>query len=151
MDDGSYKLTHMVFKTVIIFGTFDYVHEGHLHFIRQAKKQGERLVAIVARDEVALKIKTKKPINDELERFNKVLNIEDIDLVFLGDREQGVYNTLKEINPDMIFLGYDQEDLHNDILEKIKSGYLPKMELIFGEPYLPEIFHSSILNKNKQP
>jgi cytidyltransferase-like protein len=149
MDDGSYKLTHMVFKTVIIFGTFDYVHEGHLHFIRQAKKQGERLVAIVARDEVALKIKTKKPINDELERFNKVLNIEDIDLVFLGDREQGVYNTLKEINPDMIFLGYDQGDLHNDILEKIKSGYLPKMELIFGEPYLPEIFHSSILNKNK--
>lgn len=136
----------MALKTVVIFGTFDGIHEGHREFIRQAKKQGEKLVAIVARDNVVEKIKNKKPTNDELERLNMVFEIEDIDLAFLGDKDQGIYHVLKEINPDIVFLGYDQIDLHNDILEKIKTGFLPKIELIFGKPYKSDLFHSSILN-----
>jgi FAD synthetase len=139
----------MTFKTVVIFGTFDGIHEGHREFIRQARKQGEKLVAIIARDEAVKKLKRKTPINDELERLNAVLNMEDIDLVFLGDPEQGTYNILREVNPDIIFLGYDQQDLHNDIVEKIKNVALPKIELIFGKPYQPELFHSSILNNKK--
>ena len=42
----------MINKTIAIFGVFDGIHDGHLFFIREAKKQGNRLVAIVARDEV---------------------------------------------------------------------------------------------------
>ena len=139
----------MIFKTVVIFGVFDGIHEGHLEFIKQARKQGERLVAIVARDNIVEKIKSRVPTNDELDRLNTVLNIKEVDLAYLGDREQGIYNILKEVNPDMIFLGYDQQDLNNDLKEKIKSGYLPNLELIFGKPYQPDLFHSSILNKNK--
>jgi len=137
----------MAFKTVLIFGAFDGLHDGHLNFISQAKRQGERLVAIVARDNMIYKIKRKTSRYNELERLKAVLDINEVDLVFLGDLEQGVYNVLKEINPDIIFFGYDQQDLHNDIVQKIKMGILPKMELIFGQAYKPEIFHSSILNK----
>jgi FAD synthetase len=137
----------MAFKTVVIFGTFDGIHKGHREFIREARKQGEKLVAIIARDQMVKKIKNKNPVHDELERLNAVLNIEDIDQVFLGDPEQGTYKILKEVNPDIIFFGYDQQDLYNNIIEKIKTGFLPKMELIFGKPHQPELFHSSILNK----
>ncbi len=137
----------MALKTVVIFGTFDNIHDGHREFIKQARKQGERLVAIIARDNAIKELKQKAPINDELDRLNTVLEIESIDLVFLGDQEQGVYNILKEINPDIIFFGYDQQDLHNDICQKIENGSLPKIELIFGKPHQPELFHSSILNK----
>jgi len=137
----------MVLKTVLIFGTFDGIHEGHREFIREAKKQGDRLVAIIARDKVVHELKGITPLRDEIERLSTVLNIEDIDSSFLGDLEHGVYNVLKEINPDIIFLGYDQQDLHNDIFEKIKNGSLPKMELIFGKPHQPELFKSSIFNK----
>lgn len=136
----------MAFKTVVIFGTFDGIHEGHREFIREARKQGEKLVAVIARDKMIEKIKAKLPVQDELERLNNILNINEIDLAFLGDQEQGTYNILKEINPDIIFFGYDQQDLHNDIVEKIKTGFLPKIELIFGQPYRPDLFHSSILN-----
>ncbi len=146
MDDGSNKLIRMIYKTVVIFGVFDGVHEGHHEFIRQARAQGERLVAIVARDNIVERIKKRLPHNDELDRLNEVLNIKEVDMAYLGDKEQGVYNILKEINPDMVFLGYDQHDLYNDILDKIKIGYLPSIELIFGKPYQPELFHSSILN-----
>ena len=137
----------MALKTVVIFGTFDGIHKGHLEFIRQARKQGDRLVVIIARDNVVKELKKKIPAHNEMERLDTVLNIEEIDQVFLGDSERGTYKTLKEINPDIIFLGYDQQDLHNDIFKKIESDNLPKMELLFGKPYQPELFKSSILNK----
>ena len=133
-------------KTVVIFGVFDGVHEGHRKFIGQAKEQGAKLVAIVARDESVKRIKNKIPIHNEKDRLNTVSKIKEINLAILGDSEQGIYNILKEINPDIIFLGYDQIDLYNDLIEKIDKGFLPQIELIIGEAYQPEKFHSSILN-----
>jgi cytidyltransferase-like protein len=138
----------MINKTVAIFGVFDGIHEGHLSFIKEAKKQGNHLVAIVARDEVVKKIKSKLPISNEVERINALLNVPDIDLVLLGDPEIETYNTLKEVNPQVVYLGYDQKDLLNNINKVMKKGSLPKMKIITGQPYQPDIFHSSILNNN---
>lgn len=148
MDDGSNTLV-MLSKTVVIFGTFDSIHPGHNDFIKQSKKQGNKLVAIVARDTVVKKLKNKIPIHNESTRLNMVSNLDDIDQVFLGDEEQGVYNVLRKINPEIVFLGYDQVDLYNDLKDKIKIGYLGSIDLIFGESYKPGLFHSSILNNKK--
>lgn len=137
----------MINKKVAIFGVFDVIHEGHLFFIKEAKKQGNQLVAIVARDEVVKILKGKLPTLDEKERINELLKVEDIDLVLLGDPEMETYNTLKEVNPDIIYLGYDQKELLNNINKFIKIGHLPKMEIIIGQPHKLDIFHSSILNK----
>ena len=57
---------------------------------------------------------------------------------------------LKEVNPSIVYLGYDQEDLQKDLKEKIKEGKLSDMEILMGEPYKPEEFHSSILKKKKK-
>jgi cytidyltransferase-like protein len=137
----------MINKTVAIFGVFDGIHEGHLSFIKEAKKQGNHLVAIVARDEVVKKIKNKLPLSNEVERINALLNVPDIDLVLLGDPEIETYNTLKEVNPQVVYLGYDQKDLLNNINKVMKKGSLQKMKIITGQPYKPDIFHSSIINK----
>jgi cytidyltransferase-like protein len=148
MDDGSYRII-MPNKKVVIFGVFDGIHEGHLAFIKEAKKQGNNLVAIVARDEMVQKLKGKIPKYNEVERINSLLEIEDIDLVRLGDLYIETYNTLMEINPDIIYLGYDQQDLSNNLNKVIKKGILKNIKIIHGNPYKPEIFHSSILNKDK--
>ena len=44
---------------VMVFGTFDYLHEGHKDFFRQAKQYGDELVVVVARDETVKQIKGK--------------------------------------------------------------------------------------------
>lgn len=137
----------MTNKTVVIFGVFDGIHEGHSSLIKEAKKQGNHLVAIVARDEVVKKLKGKLPKYTEVERINSLLEVKDIDLVLLGDPEIETYNTLKEINPDVIYLGYDQKALFENINNVMEKGNLPKMKIIWGEPYKPDLFHSSILNK----
>ncbi len=138
----------MINKTVAIFGVFDGIHEGHLSFIREAKKAGNHLVAIVARDNVVKELKNKVPKENEVERINNLLKVSDIDLVLLGDPELETYNTLKEVKPDVVYIGYDQIALYESLSKSIKNGNIPKMEIIKGEPYKPELFHSSILNKN---
>ena len=137
----------MINKTVVIFGVFDSVHDGHMSFIRDAKKQGNHLVAIVARDDVVKELKGKSPKYSEVERINDLLKIQDIDLVLLGDPHIGSYNVLKEVKPEVVFIGYDQEALFEDLNNTIKNGKLPEMKVMRGKPYQPDIFHSSILNR----
>ncbi len=133
-------------KKILIFGVFDGVHDGHLYFINQAKKQGDQLVAVVARDLIVEKIKGKIPNNNEVERINNLLKIPEIDLVLLGDLETGTYNVLKEVDPDVIFLGYDQNKLKEDINKKIQNGYLKKSIILQCDDYKGSELHSSILN-----
>ncbi len=151
MDDGRNNIMSnpMNSKKILIFGVFDGVHDGHLAFINEAKKKGDHLVAIVARDSIVKELKGKIPKYNEVERINELLLIPGVDLVFLGDAKTGTYSILKEIKPDIIFLGYDQDALFVNLSESIKKGILPKIEIIRGNSYKPEIFHSSILNINK--
>lgn len=139
----------MTNKTVVIFGVFDGVHDGHLSFIKDAKKQGNHLVAIVARDDVVKELKGKLPRFNEVERINALLKIKDVDIVLLGDLKIGTYNILREVKPDVIFVGYDQQALYENLNTAIKTGKLPEMKIVCGKPHKPEIFHSSILNKVK--
>ena len=37
-------------KKVLVFGTFDGLHEGHKDFLRQAKQYGDHLTVVVGRD-----------------------------------------------------------------------------------------------------
>jgi cytidyltransferase-like protein len=137
-------------KTVVIFGVFDGVHEGHREFIKQARVHGDQLVAIVARDSVVEKRKGKLPLHTETLRIKALLEIPEIDLVLLGDVEEGSYHALKEANPQVVFLGYDQEALFASIKIALEKGVLSNIELIFGDPYKPEVYHSSILNTDHE-
>ncbi len=134
-------------RKVLIFGVFDNIHEGHLSFIREAKEQGDHLVVVVARDSMVEKMKGKLPKYNEVDRIKNILEIPEVDLVLLGDLEMGTYNILKEVKPDIIFLGYDQESLGESLNKSIESGFLERVEIKYGTPYKPDTQHSSILNK----
>ncbi len=62
-------------KRVMVFGTFDFFHAGHLSLFRQAKKYGDVLIVIVSRDKRATEVKGKAPIHSEKERVELVRNI----------------------------------------------------------------------------
>lgn len=136
----------MANRKVVIFGVFDGIHDGHRYFIKEAKKFGNQLVAIVARDSVVQYFKNKSPLNNEVSRIDSLLKLEDIDLVLLGDPKHSTYNVLKELNPDVICLGYDQKDLYKDIELSIKMGAINNTELIFIDSLDPNNLHSSIIN-----
>ena len=133
------------FKKVVVFGTFDLLHEGHLDFLRQAGKFGVELMVAVPSDRVVEMLKRKKPSWDEKMRLGAVASLEGVAKAILGDDEIGTYSIIKQHKPDVICLGYDQDDLKKDLEEKIQRGILPKISLITLKAHFPEKFKSSIL------
>ena len=63
-------------KKVMVFGTYDAVHKGHIHFFEQARKHGDYLIIIVAKDKTVEELK-RKPHHDEKQRLADVKKYAD--------------------------------------------------------------------------
>ena len=129
-------------KKVIVFGTFDILHPGHVHMLKEAKEYGDLLVVVVARDETVCNVKGKKPIYDEKTRTQNLqrLKIADkIRLGCLGDK----YEVLRDENPDIVALGYDQK-VFVDNLEEVIPDHAQIVRL---NPYNADVFKSSKLRE----
>lgn len=133
-------------KKVLVFGTFDGLHEGHMDFFRQAKEYGDYLVVVVGRDSTVLSVKKKLPKQNENERLEKVQQSEYVNYARLGNEGVSKYDVIKEIKPDIICLGYDQIYFTDKLEEQIKGMGL-KIEIKRLKAYKPEIYKSSIINK----
>ena len=102
-------------KTVLVFGTFDSLHAGHLYFLSQARGWGKRLVVSVARDEFVISVKGKTPEHGERSRIDRLRESGLADEVYLSDPVPGSYGILRKVRPDLICLGYDQEALEESL------------------------------------
>jgi len=134
-------------KTVMAFGTFDIFHKGHGYFLRQAKKHGDYLVVVVARDVTVKENKEEDPMNGEYERVTGVRKSGLADRVLLGSVEDK-YALIQEYKPDVICLGYDQKFFVEKLQEKLAEFGLGKTEIIRLKSYKPEIYKSSIIKES---
>ena len=135
-------------KRVMVFGTFDLLHEGHLDFLKQAGGICGGLGVAVPSDRMVWILKNKKPSWDEKRRLAAVASIDGVAKAVLGDDEIGTYSIIKQHKPYAICLGYDQDALKKDLEEKIQRGILPKISLITLKAHYPEKFKTSILLSN---
>lgn len=96
-------------KIVLVFGTFDKLHPGHRWFLREAKKHGDRLVVVVARDHNVKKVKQRQPSQSEQERLVQIQAVPEVDEARLGLEDYSKKEqVIDEIKPAVICLGYDQ-------------------------------------------
>lgn len=99
-------------KRVVVAGTFDIIHVGHIRFLWAAKRLApdSELVVIVARDSTVRRLKGREPVFNERERAEIVASLKPVDRVVLGNElnEHGLFDILLELKPDIIALGYDQ-------------------------------------------
>ena len=101
-------------KTVMAQGTFDILHPGHLHYFRKSSELGDKLIVVISRDS---RISGRKEtFFDEDERREMVEALEAVDKALLGS-EGDIYETVNQVDPDVITLGYDQD--HKE--EKVKE------------------------------
>ncbi len=103
---------------VMATGVFDLLHPGHLYFLRKARNLGDELIVVVARDSTVINLK-HHPITNERIRREMVEALSMVDRAMLG-YEGGHLRIVKEIGPDIIALGYDQEPKEEE-LEKLLS------------------------------
>ncbi len=115
---------------IVCGGVFDILHLGHVFFLEKAKKFGDMLIVIVARDSTVIRNKGRKPIIPEKQRVKMVNYLKPVDLAVLG-KENDYIEIIEEINPDIIVFGPDQEVLEAELKEKLKErGINVKVEKI---------------------
>ncbi len=100
-------------------GVFDILHPGHVLFLQEAKKLGDELIVVVARDSTAEKLKHRPIMREEDRRF-MVESLKPVDRAVLG-YEDDMFRIVKEINPDIIVLGYDQKFTESYIEEECRK------------------------------
>ena len=97
-------------RTVAISGYFDPIHVGHLEYIIEAKKLGDKLVVIVNNNHQCI-LKKGKPFMDENDRVTIVSSIKYVDEVFLSiDKDKTVCKSLEKIKPDIFANGGDRKN-----------------------------------------
>ncbi|MBI2075335.1 MAG: adenylyltransferase/cytidyltransferase family protein [Candidatus Harrisonbacteria bacterium] len=133
-------------KKVMVFGVFDGMHEGHKAFLREAKKFGEHLIAVVAPNHIVEHLKGYLPEIDIAERMAHLEAEDGVGEVAVGDEKLSGWEVIKKYQPDVIALGYDQEALKADLEKNIHQlGYHPEIKVMSS--FEPNIYHSSLLKK----
>ena len=125
-------------------GTFDTIHPGHLYYLTESKKFGDKLIVVVARDKTSERIKGKSPLNNEKARLEAVRSLEIVDEAVLG-KEGNIFNIIEEIKPDVICLGYDQKITKRELDDELEKRKI-NAEVMRIPPHKPHIYKSSKIN-----
>ena len=130
---------------VMTFGTFDYLHAGHEYYLTEAKKHGDEMITIIARDKTVKKVKGESPDNDENFRKKQLEESGLTNKVMLGNIGDK-YGVIRKYRPDIICLGYDQYAFTQKLQKELIDNKMD-VKIIRLDPYKPEIFKSSIIKQ----
>lgn len=100
--------------TVLASGVFDLLHYGHIRFLEEAKHlvgKNSKLVVIVARDKTVIRMKGRRPVIPEDQRRALVEALEVVDEALLGYEDMDLDSVIERIKPDVIAVGYDQDEI----------------------------------------
>ncbi|UXD21608.1 cytidyltransferase [Ignicoccus pacificus DSM 13166] len=106
-------------KRVVVGGTFDLLHPGHVELFKEASKYGD-VIAIVARDETVKRLRGRDPVLPQEQRRYMVSSIKYVKEAIIGGKDP--IETVAKLKPDYVFLGpdqnWDEEELERALRER---------------------------------
>ena len=132
-------------KIVLAGGVFDIIHPGHIHTLNAAKALADVLVVAIATDKTAQKMKKRPPLHDQELRRELVNCLSMVDSTVIG-HEDDIFETVKEVKPDIIALGYDQVHQEQFIADGCKRINLDVRIVRLQSP-VPKLSSSDIEKK----
>lgn len=133
-------------KTVLVFGTFDVIHPGHRYFLEQAAAHGDKIVAVIARDDFVKKTKKRKPVHSQGERISHIVDSGLVDEAYLSDVITGTFSIVDKIDPQIVCFGHDQIKL-SESFELWLSQQKREIEIVSIDPYKRDQYSSTLRNK----
>jgi len=131
-------------KTVMCFGTFDILHLGHLYYFEHAKKYGDYLIVVIARDKTKQQ-QQKETVFSEKERLKLIKCLRMVNEAVLGNIDDHL-RIILERKPDVLCLGYDHPISEKELQQRLRQrGLTPRIVRI--KAYSP---HSQKSGKIKQ-
>ncbi len=132
---------------ILVFGTFDGLHKGHLNFFQQARELVgfPFLTVSVARDKNVKRIKGKAPDFSEKKRLALVKKSDLVDRAILASIQDHISHIVKE-KPSIIALGYDQKAYVDNLEKDLKNKGLI-VKIVRLKPYKEHIYKNHLLKK----
>ena len=95
-------------KTVMVNGTFDILHPGHIALLNTARSYGDYLVVAIDTDRRVTELKgPQRPINNQDFRRIMLSNFKAVDIVELFDTTEELVDIIKTYKPDVYVKGSD--------------------------------------------
>ncbi|MCK4481085.1 MAG: FAD synthase [Candidatus Lokiarchaeota archaeon] len=136
-------------RRVLVAGTFDLIHAGHIYLINEASKLGDVYV-VVATDDNREIFSGERPIIPQEQRLEIIKNLKNVKDARLGRSDNDTLKTVEEIDPDIILLGPDQKYSIDILKEGLEKKGLNHIEVRRLETYYDKYeLHSSRLIKQK--
>ena len=117
-------------KRIVVNGTFDILHSGHLALLNHARSLGDYLVVAIDSDRRVRELKgADRPINTQAERQELLSNLRSVDEVRIFDSDQELVDIIAECA--IMVKGSDyqgktivgQDVCKELIFFKLKNGY----------------------------
>lgn len=99
---------------VVVNGSFDILHLGHLKLLERAKSFPNSYVLVLTdSDRRITQLKgSTRPIHTEYERCSFLFALKAVDRVETFDSDQELEQLIKEFEPDVMVKGSDYKDQH---------------------------------------
>lgn len=100
-------------KIVFTNGCFDIIHSGHVHYLNEAKKNGDYLIIGLNSDDSVRRLKGEsRPVNNQADRAVVLDSLKPVDFVTVFD-EDTPFELVNELLPNVIVKGgdYSPEDV----------------------------------------
>ena len=113
-------------KTVITYGTFDVLHEGHLNLLRSAKSLGDYLIVGVTSegyDRARGKLNVSQSVS---ERIKNIRNTGLADLIIIEEFEGQKIDDIQKYKADVFAIGSDWKGKFDYLNEYTDVVYLPR-------------------------
>jgi D-beta-D-heptose 7-phosphate kinase/D-beta-D-heptose 1-phosphate adenosyltransferase len=96
---------------VIVNGTFDILHRGHIEMLNYAKSLGDYLLVLIDTDDRVRELKGQgRPINNQHDRWFMLKNIKAVDDVWFFNSRESLIEKIKTFDPDIMVKGSDYKD-----------------------------------------
>ncbi len=93
---------------VMVNGTFDILHRGHLELLNFARSKGDTLLVAIDTDRRVKELKgDARPINNQEDRKFHLENLKAVDGVMLFDSKEELIEIMKGWEPDIYVKGSD--------------------------------------------
>lgn len=119
----------MIMKIILTYGTYDFLHVGHIRLLKRAKAMGDFLIVGLSTDAFnALKHKSSFiPYNQRKELLE---SIKYVDLVIPEDSWEQKVHDVREHQVDVFVMGDDWAGEFDFLQEYCEVVYLPRTEAI---------------------
>ncbi len=95
-------------RRVIVNGTFDILHRGHLEMLKFAKSQGSYLLVAIDSDRLVRELKgDSRPINNQEDRKFALESLKCVDAVWIFDSQSELAHICQIFRPDLMVKGSD--------------------------------------------